>query len=227
MATRSLIRGAPPVTPWRPPRRVRYRRWATATTLGELAGFAIPALVGTIVAAAGLESLAAAALLVLAGTGEGAVLGWAQSRALRHDLPGLSAREWTGATAAGAALAWAIGMAPSTFFELLRPLPWPLLVVLAVPAGLALLATIGAAQWLVLRRHVEGASVWVVANALGWLAGLVVVFVAVGVAPASSPALIVAFSVLGGLGMGLTVALVTGAFLIGLLDHPLGGPRQR
>jgi hypothetical protein len=43
------------------------------------------------------------------------------------------------------------------------------------------------------------------------------VFAAIGLAP-SSPPLMVACSVLGGLGMGLTVALVTGAFLVRLLD---------
>jgi hypothetical protein len=219
MAMQTSIRSAPPAGRGQPARRVRYRRWVRATTLGELAGFTIPALVGTAVAAAGVESLAAAGLLVLAGTGEGAVLGWAQSRALRRDLPGLSTAEWIRATAAGAALAWAIGMTPSTFFEVLRTLPPPLLVVLGVLAGLALLSTIGVTQWLVLRCHVEGAGVWVAANVLGWLAGLVVVFVAIGAAPAGSPVLIVAFSVLGGLGMGLTVALVTGAFLVRLLER--------
>jgi prepilin signal peptidase PulO-like enzyme (type II secretory pathway) len=73
-------------------------------------------------------------------------------------------------------------MTPSTFFEVLRTLPPPLLVVLGVLAGLALLSTIGVTQWLVLRCHVEGAGVWVAANVLGWLAGLVVVFVAIGAA---------------------------------------------
>jgi hypothetical protein len=75
------------------------------------------------------------------------------------------------------------------------------------------------AQWTVLRRHVARAGVWVAANALGWLAGLVVVFAAIGVAPAGSPVLVVLCSVLGGLGMGLTMALVTGAFLVRLLER--------
>jgi hypothetical protein len=83
----------------------------------------------------------------------------------------------------------------------------------------ALLATIGAAQWLVLRRYVDGSGVWVVANALAWITGLVVVFAAIGVAPSDAPVLIAAFGVVGGLGMGLTVALITGLFLIRLLDQ--------
>jgi hypothetical protein len=53
-------------------------------------------------------------------------------------------------------------MLPSTFHDALAGLPLPLLAVLAVVAGAALLATIGMAQWTVLRRHVErsGSGSW-------------------------------------------------------------------
>jgi hypothetical protein len=156
--------------------------------------------------------------LVLAGVGEGTVLGWAQSRMLRQELPQLRAGIWTGATAAGAAVAWAVGMLPSTAGRQLQELWPPLLVRLGVLAGVVLLATIGFAQWLVLRRHVDRAGSWVLANALAWVAELAVVFAAIGVAPADSPILIATFGVAGGLGMGLTVALVTGPFLVRLLD---------
>jgi hypothetical protein len=57
-------------------RRDRYRRWVAATTLGELVGFIIPALVGAAVTAAGLRHAFTVVAMVLAGTGEGAVLGW-------------------------------------------------------------------------------------------------------------------------------------------------------
>ena len=39
------------------------------------------------------------------------------------------------------------------------------------------------------------------------------------VAPEDSPVLVAVFGVVGGLGMGLTVALVTGLFLLRLLDR--------
>jgi hypothetical protein len=64
----------------------------------------------------------------------------------------------------------------------------------------------------------------VVANALAWVVGLVVVFSAIGVAPGDSPVLIATFGVVGGLGMGLAVALVTGAFLVRLLDRATPAP---
>jgi hypothetical protein len=197
----------------------RYRRWVVATTCGELAGFAIPAIVGATATSAGVGQGASMGLLVLAGVGEGTVLGWAQSRVLRREVPELRAGDWIRATAAGAAVAWSIGMLPSTFGEWLLELWPPLLVALGGLAGVALLTTVGAAQWLVLRRFVNASGVWVVANALAWIAGLVVVFAAIAVAPSDAPVLIAAFGGVGGLGMGLTVALITGLFLIRLLGQ--------
>ena len=197
----------------------RYGRWVVATTCGELAGFTIPAIVGATATSVGVGQSASMALLVLAGVGEGTALGWAQSRMLRRELPELRSGDWIRATAAGAAVAWTIGMLPSTFSQQLLELWPPMLLALGVLAGVVLLASIGFAQWLVLRRHVDGSGIWVAANALAWIAGLAVVFAAIGVAPEDSPVLIAAFGVVGGLGMGLMVALVTGLFLVRLLDR--------
>ena len=197
----------------------RYRRWVVATTCGELAGFAIPAIVGATATSVGVAQSTSMVLLVLAGVGEGAVLGWAQSRMLRRELPRLGTGDWVGATAAGAAAAWTIGMLPSTLHAHLVELWPPMLIAFGTLAGVLLLASIGFAQWLVLRRHLHGSGIWIVANALAWIAGLAVVFAAIGVAPGDSPILIAAFGVAGGLGMGLTVALVTGLFLVWLLDR--------
>jgi len=190
-----------------------------ATTLGELAGFTIPAVVGAAATSAGVGQRASMVLLVLAGVGEGTVLGWAQSRMLRRELPALRAGDWVGATAAGAGVAWSIGMLPSTFSQQLLELWPPVLVAGGVLAGVLLLATIGVAQWLVLRRHLVRSGGWVLANALAWIAGLAVVFAAIAVAPPDAPLLTAVFGVAGGLGMGFTVALVTGLFLVRLLDH--------
>ena len=197
----------------------RYRRWVVATTFGELAGFTVPAVVGAAVTSAGVGQSASMVLLVLAGVGEGAVLGWAQSRMLRRELPGLRTSDWVMATAAGAGVAWSIGMLPSTFSRQLLQLWPPVLVTLGTLAGVLLLATIGVAQWLVLRRHIARSGSWVLANALAWIAGLAVVFAVIGVAPPDAPVLMAVLGVAGGLGMGLTVALVTGLFLVRLLDR--------
>jgi hypothetical protein len=138
---------------------------------------------------------------------------------LRRELPALRAGDWVRATAAGAGVAWSIGMLPSTFSQQLLQLWPPVLVAIGILAGVLLLATIGVAQWLVLRRHIARSGGWVLANALAGIAGLAVVFAAIAVAPPDAPVLTAVFGVAGGLGMGFTVALVTGLFLVRLLDR--------
>lgn len=44
--------------------------------------------------------------------------------------------------------------------------------VVAAVLGLALLATMGTAQWWVLRHHVDRAALWIPVTALAWLVGL-------------------------------------------------------
>jgi len=210
--TSALLSPAATASPW--------RRWVVATTLGELAGFALPTAVWGAAATAGLGDRATALPVILAGAGEGAVLGFAQSRALRIELPAVEPRAWIGATAAAAALAWAIGMAPSTFHEELSAWPVPVLVGLGVVGGVTLLLSIGVAQALVLRHHVLHAGRWVAANAAGWLLGLPIVFVALAVAPEDPPVIRAAIAVAAGAAMGFTVAVVTGRALVALLKRP-------
>lgn len=79
----------------------------------------------------------------------------------------------------------------------------------------SLLASIGTAQWLILRRHVDRAAWWVVATALAWLAGLGVFF---GI---SSPLwqqgqpveVVILIGLGGGLLMAATSSVVTGLAL--------------
>jgi len=131
----------------------------------------------------------------------------------------LSARRWVVNTAAAAALAWAIGMLPSTTYELWSRWPVRLVVVAGAALGLVLLGSIGAAQWLELRRHVPRAGRWVAATAAAWCAGLVV-FAAVTSSlwqPGQPPVVIAAIGAVGGLLMAVTVAAGTGWALIRLL----------
>jgi hypothetical protein len=122
-------------------------------------------------------------------------------------------------TSAAAALAWSIGMLPSTAHDLWSRWPILLIVVAAAALGLVLLCSIGTAQWLELRRHVPRAGRWVTATAAAWCAGLVA-FSAVTSPlwqPGQRPALVAAIGALGGLVMALTVAVGTGWALIRLL----------
>jgi hypothetical protein len=197
--------------------------WFKATTLGEVVGFCVPAVVAPLVVGVGVWFVETPAI-VLAGTVEGALLGLGQAYALRQALPGIRTREWVRATAAGAALAWLIGMAPVTVGQQLWDVSEPLAVGLAAAGAAVLLSSIGLLQWRVLRRHVARAGRWVPATAGVWIAGLLG-FTAV-TSPlwrAGQPAVLVAaIGVLGAVVMAATVAAITGLALVRLLPPPIG-----
>jgi deazaflavin-dependent oxidoreductase (nitroreductase family) len=208
------------------PASTTYRRWVIATSLGELVAFSVPTAVWGLTAVAGLSDGAAFLPVVLAGAGEGAVLGYAQSHVLREVLPALDPGAWVRVTAAAGALGWAVGLMPSAFHGAFSGLPVGVLAVLGAIGAIALLGSIGAAQATVLRRHVDGTGRWIAANAATWLAGLPVVLVAFAVAPDAPAGARAAFAIAGGLGMGFTVAVVTGGALVRLLRSPRARPPQ-
>jgi hypothetical protein len=194
-----------------------FRAWTTSVTIGECIGFCVPTLVGALVL--GQTAPVAFVGLVAAGSVEGAILGWSQARVLSQPLRRLSSRRWVVGTSAAAALAWSIGMLPSTAHDLWSGWPVPLVIFAAAALAVVLLCSIGAAQWLELRRHVPRAGRWVAATAAAWCAGLVA-FSAVTSPlwqPGQRPALIAAIGAFGGLVMALTVAAGTGWALIRLL----------
>lgn len=198
-----------------------WRRFIVAVTLGELIGFGGIPIAGGFVAltvtqslADGPRALALYVVSVVGGLGEGAVLAWFQWRVLRTVWPRLDARRFISHTAFAAALAWALGMLPSTLDDIIG-LSATAQVALWIPAMLVILPSIGWAQARVLRLHVPDARGWIVANVLGWLAGLPWTFVAPALLPddAAPWAFAVAFIVAGVL-MGATVGAVTGRWLV-------------
>lgn len=194
-----------------------WRRWVVLVTGGEVLGFLAPALV--VALARDRPDVAVLGCLVLAGSVEGAALGWSQAVALRPRLPGLRRGRWVALTSAAAAVAWLVGMLPSTTYG--RWSGWPVAAVagLAVPLGLVLLASIGFAQTFELRRHVSAAWRWVAVTAGAWGAALAVFL---GVAtplwqPGQSTAVVLLVGVLAGLAMAVTMAALTGAGMVRLL----------
>ncbi len=204
---------------------VLWRQWVAATTAGELSGFLVPAATAAL-AGDRLGGPTGLLLMVLAGVAEGGVLGWAQSRVLLRAVPGVSARAWTARTAGAAALAWAIGMAPSSSGDLVAGLPAAVRVAVLAPAGVVLLLTIGTAQWTVLRRHVPRAGAWIAWTALGWVAGLGA-FLAVATPlwqPGQSLVTVACIGALAGLAMAAAMAAVTGWGLVRLLLRAAPAP---
>lgn len=169
-----------------------WARWVLANSLAETVGlgaaFGLGALLFPYLSAPGLlGTLATVAVAVLAGTLiEGTVVGTAQWLVLRRPLPAMSWRAWVSATALGAFIAWTSGMLVGTLMSAGSETggsapsePSEAMVYgLAALMGLAGGTILGAPQWLVLRRHVRRAAWWIGANALAWVPGMVLAFVA-------------------------------------------------
>lgn len=189
------------------------RRWWIHTTFGELVGFMLPIGMWGGLASAGLSDVALYLPVVIAGAGEGFVLGWAQARVLGDEIEEFAGGEWTRNTALAAGAAWSIGMAPAVISDAFGDaVPDALLIGLGVAAAVVMLLSIGWAQSLVLRRYAQRSGRWVAINALAWFAGLPFTFAALGLAPQETVAHI-AVAAAGGLAMAATVALLTGLVL--------------
>ncbi|MBB2915603.1 hypothetical protein FHS43_006926 [Streptosporangium becharense] len=193
------------------------RAWFATVTLAEFTGFAVPACVGTFTA--GMTSAVTVPALLVAGAVEGCLLGWGQAAVLSHALPRLRRRRWIAATAGAAALAYLIGLIPSIYGESMAAWPpVPLAIVVAL-LGTVLLASIGTAQWLVLRCHVRHAARWIPATTAAWTVGLGMFtgFTTPLWQPGQPLALTVTIGVAGGLLMAATTSAITGYALRHLL----------
>ncbi|MBE0608767.1 MAG: hypothetical protein IH609_05270 [Dehalococcoidia bacterium] len=197
------------------PGRFSRRRWLAYVTAGEALGFMVPGLTWFAAWKLGLPALPLAVVVVLAGAGEGAVLGWSQWRVLRDWQPAITAT-WVRLTTLAAAASWALGMAPSTAYDLGAP-TW-----VAIAVGVAgapfLLMTIGTAQWFVLREFVPRAWRWIAVNAAAWFIALPPTFIGPALVPADAPvALDLAVWGVSGLLMAALLAAVTGAAMARLV----------
>lgn len=95
-----------------------------------------------------------------------------------------------------------------------------------IPASLLILAAIGGAQAWVLRGVVAAPRRWLVANLVGWLAGLPWTFALPALLPDTAPvAVFVLTFIVAGTLMGLTTGAVTGAWVV-RLAAPDTGSRQ-
>lgn len=161
---------------------------ALAETVGLGAAFGIGVVLFPYLQEPGLlVAFATAGIAVLSGTLiEGTVVGTAQWFVLHRSFPSMKWRAWVVATAAGAFVAWTLGMLPSTLLSAgsdpgnSTPSEPSSAVVYSLAALMGLVAgtILGTPQWLVLRRYVPRAALWVPANALAWMPGMVIAFVA-------------------------------------------------
>lgn len=146
--------------------------------------------------------------MVLAGACEGCLLGLGQSVGFGPTVP---RARWILATTAGAAVAWSIGMLPSTLGGI--DFASPGVLVLVAVLGSALLLSIPTLQWLVLRRLVpyRRTAFWIPVNAGAWAVGLLWTFAPSPFIDETTPVpVLFAVYPLAGLLMAATVAVLTG-----------------
>jgi hypothetical protein len=207
-----------------------WRRWVIANALGELVGLGAAAVAGVALVQlfeatlSTFASLAGAGVMILLGTFEGVIVGLAQWLVLRRQFPALSRRAWALASAAGAFVAWTLGMLPSTLIDFgadAAGAPPPqmsdlLMYALAAAMGAVLGPILGIPQWLALRRHVRHAAWWIPANAAAWALGMPVVFIGASSAPTGGLPGLVATGVLTAAAAGAVVGAIHGLALIWL-----------
>lgn len=224
-------------------------RWVAANAVGEVLGLGLIGLVVGLLASSPSVRIPGWVVLpgvLLLGTLEGVLVGAFQWLAMRRALPRLRARAWIQATAAGALLAWVLGMLPSTIMDMAVSSSAPqtpppevsevMRMVFAFGSGVVAGPILAGVQWRVLRRHVPHAGWWIPANSLAWGLGLPLVFVAVSAA-ASQGRLTLGGAVFGLLliaAAGATVGMVHGLALVQLLRRAAprrtkspGGSRSR
>lgn len=195
--------------------RARFlRRWILLVSIGEATGFAVAAAVAVLTIVWGTPEPWRLLLIVVAGAVEGAALATGQYAAMAARRPRRAL--WIGATAGAAALAWLIGMLPSTLGLDLDPAAAiPLLVV----GGLVLLATIPVAQWLALRR--EGARRWVPVTMGAWSVAVLWTAAPSPLVDEASPVwLIATLYVIAWMLMAVTVASLTATTAWSLFGAP-------
>jgi len=204
-----------------------WRRWVVANAVGEAIGLGCTLLLTIFLAATAtnvLGPIGFAALAVLGGTViEGLIVGTTQWLVLQDPLPKLSWRRWALATAVGACIAWALGVLPGTMMPVdagASPASMSGLAIdgLAFVMGLVLGPILSVPQWLVLRLYLHRTGWWMLANALAWACGMVVIFLGtnlippVGITPAIAVLLVVYL-----VSAGAVVGAIHGLVLIWLL----------
>ena len=212
-----------------------FQRWTLANALAEFFGLGLTFLL-TGFAFSKLDSqgtvtsiILSFVFAVLSGAVEATIVGLAQWWAMNPWFEKLTRFGWWRATFIGALVAYVLGYLPSTLMSMgeatsqsapmEEPAQW---IVLLLASGMGAVGgvVLSFAQWLELKKQVDGAGIWIPANMLAWAAGMPVIFWGVdkafNVASIWQSVLVMAMSLLVA---GAVVGAIHGAFLVKLVKE--------
>lgn len=204
-------------------RRFGLGWWLPLVTIGAGLGLALP--VAAFVASTRLEMPAwmVYPLIALAGALQGLLLGMTQALALHRTVIAVPRAGWSLITMAGALVAWSLGMLPATLHALGAPLDLSSrrVVVATVASAVLLVLVVPLAQWLLLRRMLAGAWLWILVEAVAIIVGFAAIWGVSLAVDTSRPLADIAPTL--GLGAGaiaLAFALITGFGLLMMAPRP-------
>jgi hypothetical protein len=212
-------------------KRTLYLRWVGANGIGEMLGLGLTLAIGAIVITSLSDQQNSASILVTflvataCGAIEATIVGLAQWWAMHPWFPMIQRTAWWIATLMGALVAYMLGYLPSTLMSLgeqttqsqapsAEPAQW---VVLILAAGLGIVggAVLSFAQWIVMRKKVARASLWMPANMLAWMVGMPIIFLGIDVTQnLSGMGWVILFMAGILLLTGLVVGAIHGVFLV-------------
>lgn len=214
-----------------PDKKTLWLRWVAANAFGELFGlgltFAVTAFIFSRLGAQQSVGIVLVSFLFAVATGaiEATVVGLAQWWAMYPWFATITRRAWWLATLVGALVAYVLGYLPSTLMNLgeqasqtpaVEP-PQPVILLFAAGLGAVAGAVLSFAQWLVMRKKVKRAGLWIPANMLAWLAGMPIIFWGIDAAQKGQPLLQAALLLAGVLFLtGAVIGMIQGAFLVRL-----------
>ena len=144
-------------------------KWAAATALGFTTGQILGSLIGSMAGGLVLSVVgqvgATVIAIALVGASVGITLGLAQRLTVPDEIS--SIKYW----ALSSALGWAVGLTLAQLISWIGEVAQSD-VLIGVPPLLVVGIAVGIVQWLAVRRAVQRSSLWIVSNAIGWMAGL-------------------------------------------------------
>jgi hypothetical protein len=190
-----------------------WERWILATSIAEIVGLAIAAVVSITVSRVGYIQ----GTFTLVGTLEGIILGFAQWLVLRRYIH--HSTRWIIATVVGGLFAWFTGLTISALMAFVYAGVSDATRILGFFKGLFLLGAalgtiLGFCQWLVIKNQIRFSMWWIVANAVAWALGLFIAYLGAGMVEETFSLRTALFTVVTGTAMGAVIGGITGTVLV-------------